>query len=92
MGTTVGTSYTDIELAAGGNESCRVLVRDAKESLKEYSGVVRVTTASSTINPRNHNEEEQNQLKANPGAQWETIANRLFIKYVIRRARTKSNY
>jgi hypothetical protein len=30
-----------------------------------------VTTAFSTINPRNHNEEEQNQLKANPGAQWE---------------------
>ena len=71
MGTTVGTSYTDIELAAGDNESCRVLVRDVKESLKEYSGVVRVTTAFSTINPRNHNEEEQNQLKANPGAQWE---------------------
>jgi hypothetical protein len=70
VGTTVGTSYTDIELAAGDNESCRVLVRDVKESLKEYSGVVR-TKAFSTINPRNHNEEEQNQLKANPGAQWE---------------------
>jgi hypothetical protein len=52
VGTTRGTSYTDTGLAAGSNYSYRVLVRDARGSLKEYSGVASVTTASPTINPR----------------------------------------
>jgi chitodextrinase len=52
VGTTTGTSYTDTELAAGSNYSYRVLVRNAKGSLKEYSGVASVTTASPTINSR----------------------------------------
>ena len=52
VGTTTGTSYTDTGLAAGSNYSYRVLVRDARGRLKEYSGVARVTTASRTINPR----------------------------------------
>ena len=52
VGTTTGTSYTDTGLAAGSNYSYWVLVRDAKGSLKEYSGVASVTTASPTINPR----------------------------------------
>jgi chitodextrinase len=50
--TTTGTSYTDTGLAAGSSYSYRVLVRDAKGSLKKYSGVASVTTASPTINPR----------------------------------------
>jgi chitodextrinase len=52
VGTTTGTSYTDTGLAAGSNYSYRVLVRDARGSLKKYSGVASVTTASPTINPR----------------------------------------
>jgi Concanavalin A-like lectin/glucanases superfamily/Fibronectin type III domain len=52
VGTTTGTSYTDTGLATGSNYSYRVLVRDARGSLKEYSGVASVTTASPTINPR----------------------------------------
>ena len=52
VGTTTGTTYTDTGLAAGSSYSYRVLVRDAKGSLKEYSGVASVTTASPTINPR----------------------------------------
>jgi fibronectin type III domain protein len=52
VGTTRGTTYTDTGLAAGSSYSYRVLVRDAKGSLKEYSGVASVTTASLRINPR----------------------------------------
>jgi len=52
VGTTIGTSYNDMGLAAGSSYSYRVLVRDATGSLHEYSGVVSVTTASPTINPR----------------------------------------
>ncbi len=52
LGTTVGTSYYDAGLEAGSSYSYRVLVRDAKGSLNEYSEVVSVTTASPTINPR----------------------------------------
>ena len=52
VGTTTGTSYNDMGLAAGSNYSYRILVRDAKGSLKEHSGVASVTTASLTINPR----------------------------------------
>jgi hypothetical protein len=52
VGTTTGTSYTDTGLAEGSNYSYRVLVSDATGSLKAYSGVARVTTASPTINPR----------------------------------------
>jgi hypothetical protein len=52
VGTTTGTTYTDTGLAAGSSYSYRVLVRDAKGSLKEFSGVASVTTASPTINPR----------------------------------------
>jgi hypothetical protein len=52
VGTTTGTSYTHTGLAAGNNYSYRVLVRDARGRLKEYSGVASVTTASPTINPR----------------------------------------
>jgi hypothetical protein len=51
VGTTTRTSYTDTELAGGSNYSYQVLVRGAKGSLKKYSGVVSVTTASPTINP-----------------------------------------
>ena len=51
VGTTTGTSYTDTGLAAGSNYSYQVLVRGAKGSLKKYSGVASVTTASPTINP-----------------------------------------
>jgi chitodextrinase len=51
VGTTTGTSYTDTGLAAGSNYSYRVLVRDARGRLREYSGVASVTTASPTINP-----------------------------------------
>jgi hypothetical protein len=50
--TTTGTSYTDTGLATGNNYSYRVLVRDARGRLKEYSGVASVTTGSPTINPR----------------------------------------
>jgi hypothetical protein len=49
--TTTRTSYTDTGLAAGSSYSYRVLVRDAKGSLKKYSGVASVTTASPTIVP-----------------------------------------
>jgi hypothetical protein len=49
--TTTRTSYTDTGLAAGSNYSYRVLVRDATGSLKKYSGVASVTTASPTIVP-----------------------------------------
>jgi hypothetical protein len=52
LGTTTGTSYTDTGLAAGGNYSYRVLARDARGRLKDYSGVVSVTTGSPTIGPR----------------------------------------
>ena len=52
LGTTIGTSYYDTGLEAGSSYSYRVLVRDAKGSLNEYSEVVSVTTASPTINPR----------------------------------------
>jgi chitinase len=52
VGTTTGTIYTDTGLAAGSDYSYRVLVRDAKGRLKQYSGVASVTTASPTINPR----------------------------------------
>jgi hypothetical protein len=52
VGTTKGTSYTDTGLAAGSNYSYRVLVRDARERLKEYSGAASVTTGSPTIGPR----------------------------------------
>ncbi len=52
VGTTIGTTYTDTGLAASASYSYRVLVRDAKGSQKEYSGVASVTTASPTINPR----------------------------------------
>jgi len=51
VGTTTRTSYTDTGLAAGGVYNYRVLVRDVKGSLKKYSGVASVTTASTTINP-----------------------------------------
>jgi chitodextrinase len=51
MGTTTGTSYTDAGLVTGRSYSYRILVRDAKGSLKEYSGVASVTTASPTIVP-----------------------------------------
>jgi hypothetical protein len=50
--TTTGTSYTDTGLAAGGSYTYRVLVRDAKGSLKKYSDVASVTTGSPTIVPR----------------------------------------
>ena len=53
LGTTTGTSYTDTGLAAGGNYSYRVLARDARGRLKNYSGVASVTTGSPTIVPRN---------------------------------------
>jgi hypothetical protein len=52
VGTTTGTSYNDTGLAAGSDYSYRVLVRDAKGSPNEYSGVVSVTTASPKIVPR----------------------------------------
>jgi hypothetical protein len=52
VGTTTGTSYTDTGLEAGSNYTYRVLVRDAKGSLKKYSGAASVTTASPTIVPR----------------------------------------
>src|SRR2546423_14346715 len=52
VGTTTGMSYTDTRLAGGTSYSYRILVRDAKGSLKKYSGVASVTTASPTINPR----------------------------------------
>jgi hypothetical protein len=52
VGTSTRTSYNDTGLAAGSNYSYRVLVRDARGSLNEYSGVTSVTTASPTINPR----------------------------------------
>jgi hypothetical protein len=52
VGTTRGTSYTNTGLAAGSNYSYRVLVRDAKGRLKNYSGVASVTTGSPTIVPR----------------------------------------
>ena len=52
LGTTTGTSYTDTGLAAGGNYSYRIMVRDAKGKLKDYSGVASVTTGSPTIVPR----------------------------------------
>jgi chitodextrinase len=52
VGTTTGTSYTDIGLAAGSDYRYRVLVADARGNLKEYSGVASVTTATSTISPR----------------------------------------
>ena len=52
VGTTKGTSYADTGLAVGSNYSYRVLIRDARGSLKKYSGVASVTTASPTIVPR----------------------------------------
>jgi hypothetical protein len=52
VGSTTRMSYTDTGLATGSSYSYRVLVRDAKGSLKKYSAVVTVTTASPTINPR----------------------------------------
>jgi len=52
VGTTTGTSYTDMGLAAGSSYSYRVLVKDAKAKLKEYSGIGSVATGSPTINPR----------------------------------------
>jgi hypothetical protein len=52
VGTTTGTSYTDTGLGSGSSYTYRVLVRDAKGSLKKYSGVASVTTASPTIVPR----------------------------------------
>jgi len=52
VGTSTRTSYNDTGLAAGSNYSYRVLVRDAKGSLKKYSGVASVTTASLTVVPR----------------------------------------
>jgi hypothetical protein len=52
VGTNTGTSYTDTGLALGSNYSYRVLVRDARGRLKEYSGVASVTTGSPTITPR----------------------------------------
>jgi chitodextrinase len=52
VGTTTGTSYIDTGLAAGSNYSYRVMVRDGTRSLKGYSGVASVTTASPTIGPR----------------------------------------
>jgi fibronectin type 3 domain-containing protein len=51
VGTTSTTSYIDTTLAAGSNYSYRVLVRDARGSLKKYSGVASVTTGSPTIVP-----------------------------------------
>jgi hypothetical protein len=51
VGTTRTTSYIDTALAAGSNYSYRVLVRDARGSLKKYSGVASVTTGSPTIVP-----------------------------------------
>src|SRR5262249_33527566 len=50
--TTSATNYTDAGLEEGSSYNYRVLVRDATRSLKEYSGVASVTTASPTINPR----------------------------------------
>jgi hypothetical protein len=50
--TTAGTSYIDTGLAPGSTYSYRVLVRDETGRLKNYSGVVQVTTAAPTINPR----------------------------------------
>jgi hypothetical protein len=52
VASTTRTSYTDTGLAAGSSYTYRILVRDAKGSLKKYSGVASVTTASPTINPR----------------------------------------
>jgi chitodextrinase len=52
LGTTTGTSYADTGLAAGGNYSYRVLVKDGRGRLKDYSGVTSVTTGSPTIIPR----------------------------------------
>jgi hypothetical protein len=52
VGMTTGTSYADTGLASGSNYIYGVPVRDAREGLKEYSGVASVTTASPTINPR----------------------------------------
>jgi chitodextrinase len=52
VGTTTGTNYDDTGLTAGSSYSYRVLVRDARANLNEYSGVVSVTTGSPTINPR----------------------------------------
>ncbi len=52
VATTTGTSYNDAGLVQGSSYSYRVLVRDATGSLKEFSGVASVTTASPTILPR----------------------------------------
>jgi hypothetical protein len=52
VGKTTEPSYNDTGLAAGSNYSYRVLVRDARGSLKKHSGMASVTTASRTINPR----------------------------------------
>jgi hypothetical protein len=51
VGTITGTSYNDTGLVTGNSYNYRVLVRDTTGSLKDYSGVVRVITASPTINP-----------------------------------------
>jgi chitodextrinase len=51
VGTTSATNYTDAGLVEGSSYNYRVLVKDAKRSLKEYSGVTSVTTASRTIVP-----------------------------------------
>ena len=52
VATTTGTSYNDAGLVQGSSYSYRVLARDATGTLKEFSGVASVTTASSTILPR----------------------------------------
>jgi hypothetical protein len=52
VATTTGTSYVDTGLASGSSYSYRILVRDTKGSVKEYSWVTSVTTASRTIVPR----------------------------------------
>jgi hypothetical protein len=52
VGTTTRTSYTDAGLKEGSSYSYRILVKDARGNLDEYSGVVSVTTASPMIVPR----------------------------------------
>src|SRR5262245_49430466 len=49
--TTSTTNYTEAGLAEASSYNYRVLVKNAKRSLKEYSGVASVTTASRTIVP-----------------------------------------
>jgi chitodextrinase len=52
VGTTTETSYNDTGLALGTSYKYRVLVRDTTGSLKNYSGIASVSTASPTIDPR----------------------------------------